>query len=569
MTACSLPTHPVPDSVKIKIVAFNDFHGHLESPGSLGQSPVGGIEWLAGYVSHLKRQNPNTLVVSAGDLIGASPLLSAMFHDEGTIEAMNRLGLDFNAVGNHEFDAGQDELKRMQTGGCHAVYKSHSCRGADVGTPVPFEGAGFQFLAANVIEESSGRTLFPAYAVKTVDGVRIGFIGMTLKDTPTVAAGAGLAGLTFQDEATTANALVAELRAQGVETIVLLIHQGGTVPDSISPENINQCNDNLEGSPISAIVKQLDAAIDLVISGHTHQAYICEIANRSGRSIPVTSAHSRGRLLTDIELQISRSTGDATGISASNLVVDRNSPVIVPNEALKTLVTHYKAIATPLANRIVGTIAASISTVENEAGESALGDLTADARLAATAGDAFGPAAIAFINPGAIRADLIYESGPDGEGEGNVTYAEAFTMHPFADRLVTLTLTGAQIHTLLEQQFQGCTEAYPKDAPMAGQEVNRILQVSDGFGYTWREKGTPCDNVDPADITINGVRMAPDASYRVTVNDFLANGGDRFYILQQGWNRSEGPTDLEALEHYLQSHPRLKPGPRGRIKLKH
>jgi len=208
----------------IKIVAFNDFHGQLESPGTLRQTPtstaasnvaVGGVDWMAGYIAKLKSQNPNTVVVSAGDIIGATPLISALFHDEGTIETMNRLGLDFNSVGNHEFDEGKTELKRMQTGGCHPT-DLNSCRGVDVGTPVPFEGAKFKFLAANVVETATGKTIFPSYAIKVVGGVRVGFIGMTLKETPTIVTPSGVAGLEFKDEAATVNALIPQLRARGV-----------------------------------------------------------------------------------------------------------------------------------------------------------------------------------------------------------------------------------------------------------------------------------------------------------------------------------------------------------------
>jgi len=199
----------------IKIVAFNDFHGQLESPGTLRVNPgaptpnvaVGGVDWMAGYIANLKSQNPNTVVVSAGDLIGATPLISALFHDEGTIETMNRAGLDFNAVGNHEFDEGKDELKRMQAGGCHPT-DLNTCRGADVGTPVPFEGAKFKFLAANVVETANGKTVFPPYAIKSMGGVRVGFIGMTLKETPTIVTPSGVEGLQFKDEAATVNALI-------------------------------------------------------------------------------------------------------------------------------------------------------------------------------------------------------------------------------------------------------------------------------------------------------------------------------------------------------------------------
>jgi len=557
----------------IKIVAFNDFHGQLESPGTLRTNPasstpnvaVGGVDWMAGYISKLKSQNPNTVVVSAGDIIGATPLVSALFHDEGTIETMNRLGLDFNSVGNHEFDEGKAELKRMQTGGCHPT-DPNTCRGVDVGTPVPFEGAKFKFLAANVVDTANSKTIFPSYAIKVVDGVRVGFIGMTLKETPTIVTPSGVAGLEFKDEAATVNALIPQLRARGVEAIVVLIHQGGVVPTTQSVSTINLCDGGLSNSPIKAIVNQLDDEVDLVISGHTHQAYNCQIANKDGRLISVTSANAQGRVLTDINLTVYKAIGEVNTVTANNIVVDRTNAAITPNAAIKSIVDKYKTIATPIANRVIGTISADITRALTPAGESALGDVIADAQLLETQGVGFGEAVVAFMNPGGIRADLTYAQSA-GEGAGNLTYGEAFTVQPFGNTLVSLTLTGAQIHTLLEQQFTGCTVGYPANAPVTGQPFNRILQVSNGFSYDWQEKGTPCDNVDPASIKINGIPVDPAASYRVSVNNFMADGGDQLYVLTQGTNRLGGALDLDALENYFSVNGLVAPGPKNRINL--
>ncbi|WP_445372687.1 bifunctional metallophosphatase/5'-nucleotidase [Methylomonas sp. HW2-6] len=570
-TAQAVTTMP---ATTIKIVAFNDFHGQLESPGNFrnlptdaaSTIPVGGVDWMAGYVADLKAQNPSTIVVSAGDIIGATPLVSALFHDEPTIETMNRLGLEFNAVGNHEFDEGKNELKRMQTGGCHPT-DPNSCKGAEVGTPVPFEGAKFKFLAANVVETANGKTLFPQYAIKVVGGVRVGFIGMTLKETPTIVTPTGVAGLTFTDEAATVNALIPKLRARGVEAVVVLIHQGGTIPITQSVATINNCDNGLADSPIKTIVNQLDDEVDLVISGHTHQAYNCQIANKAGRLISVTSANSQGRVLTDIDVTINTANGEVSAVNAENIAVVRNNSAITPNAGIKTIVDNYKALATPIANRVIGTISAAITRTATAAGESALGDVIADAQLAATSPAGFGEAVVSFMNPGGIRADLTYPGSSAGEGDGKVTYAEAFTVQPFGNTLVTLTLTGAQIHTLLEQQFTGCTAGYPAGAPASGQPFNRIMQVSGGFSYEWSEKGTPCDNVDPASIKINGVVVDPAASYRVTVNNFMADGGDQYYVLTQGSNRLGGALDLDALESYFLANGSVNPGPRNRILL--
>ena len=566
-------THPV--STKIKIIAFNDFHGQLESPGALRQTPsspaltaiaVGGVDWMAGYVTDLKRQNPNTVVVSAGDIIGATPLLSSLFHDEGTIETMNRLGLDFNAVGNHEFDEGQSELKRMQNGGCHPT-NSNTCRGAEVGTPVPFEGAKFRFLAANVIEAATGQTIFPAYAIKKVGGIRIGFIGMTLKETATLVSPKGLAGLAFLDEVTTINALIPKLRALGVEAIVVLIHQGGKVPTTLSVATINQCGDQLRGSPIKTIVNQLDDAVDLVISGHTHQAYNCQILNRKGHLIPVTSANAQGRILTDITMTIDTDTDDVSTITATNIAVEQGGAGISPSTAIKSIVNHYKTLSIPLANRVIGSISRALTNTPSAAGESVLGDMIADAQLFQTKDIGVGDAVVAFMNADGIRADLAYTTSAIGEGDGNVTYSEAFTVQPFGNTLVTLTLTGTQLHELLEQQFTGCTLDYPAGAPVTGQPFNRILQVSKGFSYSWKEKGTACDNVDPASIKINGLLVDPATRYRISVNNYLAEGGDQFYVLTQGLNRLGGALDLEALENYFKVNPKVKPGLTDRITL--
>jgi 5'-nucleotidase len=343
--------------VTIKIIAVNDFHGNLQSPGNFSanaSSPSvasGGVEVLAGYVTDLKSKNPNNVVVSAGDLIGASPLISALFHDEGTIESMNRLGLDFNAVGNHEFDQGKDELLRMQKGGCHPTDVVNTCRGVTVGTPVPFEGGKFKFLAANVVNTATGKTLFIPYGIKSFGGSRVAFIGMTLEDTPTIVTSTGVAGLRFNDEADTANALIPRLRARGVEAIVVLIHQGGFQSTPPSTPDINACVGGLSVDPIKDIVSNLDDAVDLVISGHTHAAYNCLLPNKAGRNIPVTSASSFGRLVTDIDMQIDPSNGQVLGVKATNIVVDRTNTKITPNATIQGIVDKYSTLVSPMANQ--------------------------------------------------------------------------------------------------------------------------------------------------------------------------------------------------------------------------
>ena len=553
-------------TVNVKIVAINDFHGQLESPGSFralptdafGTVPVGGIDWLAGYIADIKSKNPNTVVVSAGDLIGATPLVSALFHDEGTIETMNRAGLEINAVGNHEFDEGKDELLRMQNGGCHPT-DVNSCQGAAVGTPVPFEGADFQFLAANVIDKKTGETLFPSYIIKEYEGVKVAFIGMTLKETPTIVTPSGVAGLHFKDEVRTVNRLVPKLRALGAKAIVVLIHQGGVTPTSQSVATINSCDGNLDGSPVKTIVSGLSNAVDLVISGHTHQAYNCKLATKNpNHLISVTSANSQGRVFTDIDMEVNKLNGRVKSVTAVNVAVDRGNAGITPDADIAQIVNNYKALATPIANRVIGSITADLARSASTAGENVMGDVIADAQLAATKEAGFGGAQVAFMNPGGVRADLTFASSTAGEGDGNVTFGEAFTVQPFGNSLVTLTLTGAQIEEMLEQQFVGCPN---------GQTFNRILLPSAGFSYAWSATGPACDKVDPASILISGVAVDPATSYRVTVNSFLADGGDKFTVLAQGTDRLGGAQDSDALEAYFKANSPVAPVALDRILL--
>lgn len=562
-------------NITIKLLGLNDFHGQVQSPGNFTVTPAagvnpavvtpaGGIDQIAGVIAKFKALNPTTTVVSAGDLIGATPLVSALFHDEGTIETMNRAGLEFNAVGNHEFDEGKNELKRLQFGGCHPT-DINSCRGAQVGTPVPFEGAKFKFLAANVVDTTTNNTLFAPYAIKTYGNVRVAFIGMTLKETPTIVTPSGVAGLSFTDEAAAVNALVPKLRARGVEAIVVLLHQGGTQPVAQNGTTINQCVGGLDNTPIKPIVAAFDDAVDLVISGHTHQAYNCTLPNKIGRAIPVTSANTIGRVMTDIDLVVNKTTGHVQHVTATNFIVDRNDASVTKNAQIAQIVSAYDGLALPIANRVIGSITAEITRTNNAAGESALGDVIADAQLDATNDPGFGDAVIAFMNPGGIRANLTFPASAAAEGDGKVTYGEAFTVQPFGNSLVTMTLTGAQIDTLLEQQFTGCTLGYPVGAPPAGQPFNRILQVSNGFTYTWNALGGACAKVDASTIKFAGVALNPVSSYRVTVNSFMADGGDQLYVLTSGLSRLGGAVDLDALEAYFLVQGVVAPGPQNRI----
>ncbi|HEY9088001.1 MAG TPA: bifunctional metallophosphatase/5'-nucleotidase [Anaerolineaceae bacterium] len=521
-------------TVNVQILALNDFHGNLEPPsgssGRIGTIDAGGVEYLATHIKNLRQENRNTVVVSAGDLIGASPLLSALFHDEPTIEAFNLIGLDYNAVGNHEFDEGVTELLRMQRGGCHPV---DGCQDGD-----GFRGARFKFLAANVSYNKNGRTIFPAYRVENFQGAKVAFIGLTLEGTPSIVTPSGISNVSFADEADTINALVPHLKRRGVNTIVVLIHEGGA---QVPSGGINECN-GISGAIVD-IVNRTSDEVDLFISGHTHNAYNCVIDGRV-----VTSASSFGRLVTDIDLQIDTRTGQPTQIQAENLIVTRD---VTPAARLTALINKYREISAPLANRIIGQITATITRTANAAGESPLGDVIADAQLAATTAPELGGAQIAFMNPGGIRADLTYAAS-GSEGDGNVTYAESFTVQPFGNSLVTMTLTGQQIKDVLEQQF---------DNPAPGQM--RILQVSEGFTYTWSQSAPVGSKI--SNMMLNGVPIDLNATYRVTVNSFLADGGDNFTVLRQGTDRLGGAVDTDALEAYFIANSPVAPGPVDRI----
>src|SRR5918999_2368191 len=364
------PAAAAPRTVDVRLLGLNDFHGHLEptTPGTISPTggtadrvPAGGAEYLATHVRALERQNRDTRVVSAGDLIGASPLLSALFHDEPTIEAMNRIGLDLNAVGNHEFDEGGAELLRMQRGGCHPV------DGCQDGTG--FGGARFDFLAANVVDERRGRTIFPPYAIKKFDGVKVGFIGMTLEGTPNIVSPSGVAGLEFLDEADTANRYAWELRRRhGVRAVVVLLHEGGVQTGPSAAIGPNTCN-GISG-PIVDIVDRTTSQVDLFVTGHTHQAYNCEIDGR-----PVTSASSFGRLLTDIDLTLSKWSRDVIEVSANNQVVTQN---VFKAMDITQLIQRYNVIAAPLRDRVIGRISADITRTPDDSGENAAGNLIAD-----------------------------------------------------------------------------------------------------------------------------------------------------------------------------------------------
>ena len=524
------------DAVDLRILAINDFHGNLRPPaGGIRIAdpddrtrkiavPAGGAEQMATLVKQLRQGARNTIFVAAGDLIGASPLLSAMFHDEPTIESMSMMGLEISSVGNHEFDEGKDELLRMQNGGCHPTDK---CQG-----PHPFRGAGFHYLAASTIEKSTGKTVFPPYEIREFGGIPVAFIGLTLKGTPDIVSPVSVAGLEFGDEADTVNALVPELKARGVEAIVVLIHEGG-----FPAGDYNECP-GISG-PIVDIVKKFDHAVDVVISGHTHQAYVCKIDGRL-----VTSGDKYGTIVTTIDLELDPATRDVISARADNIIV--RTGVYASDPEQTALLESYDKFAAPIASRRAGSVTETLSRTPNDAGESPLGDVIADAQLAATSADTNGGAVIAFTNPGGIRTDV------PKKADGAVTYADIFASQPFRNQLVTLTLTGMQIKNMLEQQWLD-----PKRP--------RILQVSKGFNYTWDDAKPYGERVMADRMSLNGQRIDPAMNYRVTVNNYLAVGGDGFTALKQGTAQRFGVYDADALNGYFQANSPVAPSPADRI----
>ena len=520
--------------VDVTLLAINDFHGNLRpAPGGIVIDdpadktkkitlPAGGAEHMATLVRQLRAGKKNSVFVAAGDLIGASPFLSAMFHDEPTIEALSMMGLEIASVGNHEFDEGRNELLRMQNGGCHPV---DGCRG-----PHPFMGATFRYLAASTIETATGRPLLPPYEIKIFDGIPVGFIGLTLKATPTLVSPPGVAGLEFRDEADTVNALVPELKARGVAAIVVLIHEGG-----YPTGDYNECP-GISG-PIVDIVRKFDRAVDVVISGHTHRAYTCEIDGRL-----VTSGDKYGTVVTAIDLKLDRATGDVVSAKANNLIVHTTAYAADPSQT--ALLAAYDKVAAPIAARPAGSLTETLTRVPDmTTGESPLGDIIADAHLAAT--KAAG-AVIAFTNPGGIRADILRRA------DSAVSYGDVFAAQPFRNQLVTLTLTGAQIKAALEQQWLD-----PKRP--------RILQVSNGFSYVWNAAAETGHRVLPDRMILNGQRIDPAALYRVTINQFLSVGGDGFTALQGGTAPQVGVYDVDALYAYFGANSPVGPPAPGRI----
>ena len=556
--------------IKVDLLAINDFHGQLEvvdpllsssgrvqtGPASTDNVPAGGAAYLGWHLGALRadaaERGAKTVTVAAGDLIGATPLLSAAFHDEPTVEAMNMLGLDITSVGNHEFDEGWRELVRMQNGGCKNDDGSadtdpyqDSCPDGD------FAGADYTYLSANVIREKTGETVFPAYAVERVGRangkpVKMAFVGMTLEDTPNIVTAAGVKGLKFIDEVEAVRNVMPELRKQGIKSVVVLLHEGGVPTNSYEYDGCP----GVSGAG-AEIARSLPTAVDVVVSGHTHAAYNCVVQDPQGRDRLFTSAASVGRLITDIALEIDRATGDVIreDMDAENHIVT-NGKGTRPRAGILDLIAKYKELVTPIASQVLGQIdpAESQNTLPKPrtvVDDFELGNLIADSQLSFSEATPDGGQTpdIALMNPGGIRTDLTEDAN------GNVTYGAAFAVQPFNNFVSSITLTGEQLLAVLNEQWNGRNE--PR---------NNILQIA-GFEYTYDKTLAGQENTDAVvadsvliDLDHDGdpeTPLDPEASYRVVANNFLADGGDGFPTLALGTDRFVGGLDIAALAEYL------------------
>ncbi|WP_161571033.1 bifunctional metallophosphatase/5'-nucleotidase [Granulicella sibirica] len=487
----------------VQVLAINDLHGNLEPPvgrdGMVGKTPAGGAEYLATHLKMAEAEEPNSIVVGAGDLMGASPLISALFDEEPAIEAINAMGLKVTSIGNHEMDHGITELKRR------------------------LKTAHYQYLAANVLE--NGTPVFPATSIQTVGGVKIGFIGETLEGSAAVISASAIRGDQFLEESQVANEAALQLEKAGVHAIVLLIHQGGAQHGQADAMDRDSCA-NFSGE-IQGIVERLSPAIQLVISGHTHEYYNCRIAGHT-----VTSAGAYGRLFTRVKLTVDRRTDRILTVAAANEIVTRD----VPRDPAQTAILEkYKPRAEEVANRTVGSIAGEISRKQNAAGESAMGDVIADAQLTSVAAKENGGAELAFMNTGGIRAEL------PATGPGEVSFGELYAVQPFGNQITVLTMTGEDIRQLLEEQFRS-----------DGSSI--MLQVSEGFNYQYRLHAAPGEHVVPGSIKLRGKVLGAKDRVRVEANGFMVAGAEGMTAFKSGTDKVIGTRDVDALVAYFKTH---------------
>ncbi|MCD0450367.1 bifunctional metallophosphatase/5'-nucleotidase [Actinocorallia sp. API 0066] len=564
------PKPPKPEpSVPVRLLALNDFHGNLEPPtGSSGRMvdehgatvDAGGAAYVAAWMKRMT--NKDTIKVAQGDLIGATPLISAAYHDEPSVEFLGDIGVTVSSVGNHEFDEGYAELKRIMKGGSHPV---------DGPSPAGrWKGAKYDYIGANVLLEKGrdlpklpgmevlkkikkkrldalirqyGLPALPPIAVRKVNGQQVGFIGAVTETTPTIVTASGIAGLKFAPVVRSAEFGSKLLKELGVEAQVLLVHEGDNVLTGQSPDACSTTTDP-DGSAGAGteIATRVDPEIDLILSGHSHQAYVCTVKDPAGNDRLYSQGGSFGRVISQVDLKVFKKSGeiDRTSVKIDNQIVTRDIPADAKTERF---VQTWKDRVAAVANQPVGSLSADLTRTQTPSGESTLGNLIADAQLAATAAE--GGAQIALMNPGGIRADLPY--APDGV----VTYGEAFAVQPFNNLMQVVTLTGAQLDALLEQQWTPTRTA--------------VLLPSASLTYTATLTNPFGDRVSA--LKINGTPVDPAASYRVAANNFLVGGGDAFSTFTQATNLWSGPLDLDAFTNYLKTNSPVSPPPTTRITL--
>ncbi|MFE3227060.1 bifunctional metallophosphatase/5'-nucleotidase [Nocardia sp. NPDC059228] len=506
---------------EVHLFGINDLHGNLQPPdganGKVGTYIAGGATYLAAHLARLKAAYPDSAILSAGDNIGASPLVSSLFHDEPTIDFLNSVGVAASAVGNHEFDHGVAELRRLQEGGC----------AADGCTPgQPFTGAKFPYLAANVTD---GNGQLPpglkAWTMLELGGHKIGVIGVVTTDTEHIVTPEGIRGYRFGDEADAIGKYVPEMESAGAETVVALLHDGGAQQTHGGPVDYNGCAGI--SRDVQALAHRTDAAVSVLLTAHSHQAYNCTLDGKV-----VTQAASFGRLVTDVTLRFHDGKVEAKAV---NRVVTRD---VTPAPAAVQLVDYFAGQAKPLADRVIGQATAPVPAEPAPAGDSPLGDIIADAMLDAMTTV---QAVAAFMNPGGVRAGLT---------GGNITYEQAYTVQPFGNQVVAVALTGQQILNLLEQQWDNVSKP-------------GVLSVA-GITYTYSDSAPKGHKVVDGSVRVAGQPLNPVAVYRVSTNNFLAAGGDGFTVFQQSRETLVGPIDLDALETYLRGRGAVTP-PASRI----
>ncbi|MFS1302942.1 bifunctional metallophosphatase/5'-nucleotidase [Streptosporangium longisporum] len=559
-------------TVPVRLLSLNDFHGNLEPPtGSSGRMvdetgatvEAGGAAYAA---THLKQMSDkNTLKVAQGDLIGATPLISAAYHDEPSVEFLGKIGVTASAVGNHEFDEGYAELRRIMNGGCHPV---DGCSPAG-----EWKGAKFTYLGANVIFKRPTQTAekqaldalggkntgalrnllrqygipaLPPVAIRWMNGVPIGFIGLVTQSTPSIVTSEGIKDLEFIDEVKAANVASRLLKLVGIKAQVVLVHEGDQVTAGQSPDACSA-----QPGAGNRIATQVDAEVDMILSGHSHQAYLCTVSDPKGAKRLYSQGGSFGRVITKVDFQVDVRTRDVvrSTVVADNQVVTRT---VTPDPEIAAFVQTWKDRVAPVANRPIGRITADITNTAVASGESPLGNLIADAQLAATRTG--GNAQIALMNPGGVRASLNYAGSPAGEGDGVVTYGEAFTVQPFNNLTQVVTLTGAQLKTVLEQQFTGGPNA---------QAFTKILQPSSNFTYTYSASAPWGSKVST--MKIDGVDVTDTQTIRVAANNFLVGGGDAFLAFREGTDLWSGPLDIDAFTAYFAANPTIAPPVPGHI----